>query len=171
MASGLSTTRAKLKALLATATDDASLSFVSADRILLGWNARAITDPNLYDDLTTTGPLAIVGLVDSIDYEWTDIGPAMFPFTVFIAKSKSSDWEGTDVLDFIGGTNGIIAKLTDQSQYTAGATAPDSVVVEGYNYDTESSQGILAINFSFRFLDPIQQSKKTRGEQFSEAMG
>jgi hypothetical protein len=147
-------TRNAIKTQLEKATDGASLSLT--DRCHIGWLVRAITDPNLYDDLSNNGPLAFVGM-PSIELEWTGTGPASFPISVMIAKDKGVDWTGNDVLNLVAS---IIEKLTTTTDYSAGAIAPQRVALADVFYEHEKSQGILFLTVQYHFIDPLGKTKK-----------
>jgi len=146
---GLVTTRSELATNIEGSTGGTAATLVGIGRAVLGWKERAVGDTNLYDDLVVNGPLVLIGM-PTVDLEWTKIGPGAIPVIIFIAKDKASDWDGQDITLLV---ESLLTNVVDNTNYVTGF-APDSFGISGYDYEFESSPGIVMVSLEFGFIDP-----------------
>lgn len=158
--SGLAKCRDTIATQLVGSTDGNTTPLaLTTGRVIKGYNARAVSDVKLYDDLSTSGPLAYVGFpMGGIDVQ-SGTGNLRIPILLFVAKNKSADWNGTDIVDLV---SSILSRLTDGSAFTGGAFPPVNVSIDSWDWDYQDNPGVVAVSFSFTLFDPVKPGNGMR---------
>ena len=151
--SGLAKCRDTIATQLVGSTDGNTTPLaIGSGRAILGYNARAVSDSDLYDDLVANGPLAIVGFpMGGLEVQ-SLTGTMRIPIILFVAKNKSADWTGTDIVDLV---SSVLSRLATASAFTSGAFPPVNVSVDSWDWDYRNNPGVVAVTFSFTLFDPM----------------
>lgn len=158
MSSILADTRLDLVAAIKGATDGASLT-IASNRVFRGYKARGQA-ADIWTDVNTNGPMALVGPSKNIRFDNLGFGPATFPIQVYLAKSKGADFNGDDIENLVAN---ILTRLTKPSNYSSCGVPtsnplsimPRMVTYQGLSYDTLDTDGLVALTFSAEVPDPV----------------
>lgn len=151
MASNLSTTRTAIQTALTGATGGGASTLLASGRVYLGFKSRAAGTLSLFDDVVANGPAAFVGPVTRLKVDSLIIGPAMIHVLVCLYKSKAADQDMKDVDDLVAN---IAEKLTATAVYGSGLMPPRSISLDDWEWQVDSTDGLLLLRFTLEMLDP-----------------
>ena len=137
-----------------TRTAIAGIFASNVGRVSIGWDPT-LGAQGLYHDLITYGPLAVVGMPESMSLAaMTKSGYFHIPIVVMYAKQKGAAWTGQHECDV---ENEIMGDLLNKNYYWGPASIPQNVSCSSWEYESSICEGVLEAHFDCECFDPVQE--------------